>query len=132
MMPNLGNIDCLEGEDEENCLELEMNECLLDKEFRCRNGLCILNEFVHDDDSDCLDGSDEEQGIYQIECGKYSFDPLIICEEHFCRREEFSCGDSHCLKTYPIRANEKLERCPNGRDQFVHHTTFCVRDLFHI
>ncbi|CAF1398734.1 unnamed protein product [Adineta steineri] len=128
MMYGLGKMDCLQGEDEENCFELEINECIIGKEFRCRNGLCIPNEFVNDDDSDCLDGSDESQKNYKIECGNYFFQPSIICEEHFCGRYEFSCGDSNCLKNYPIRMNANLEICPNGRDkqfrrnQFLHNS----------
>ena len=35
---------CLNGTDEENCDLLEFNECE-DDEFRCRNGMCIAEEF---------------------------------------------------------------------------------------
>jgi hypothetical protein len=56
-----GHIDCLnDGIDEENCWQLEINECE-DNEYRCDNGQCISNRFFHDDRNafECLDLSDE-------------------------------------------------------------------------
>ena len=113
---NLGKIDCLEGEDEENCFELEINECDLTREFRCRNGLCIPNEFIDDEHIDCLDGSDEDDRVYQDECEDHSLIPSIICEERFCGFNTFSCGDSNCLNYFPIEDDRELESCLNGRD----------------
>jgi hypothetical protein len=40
----LGAQNCMDGLDEENCDEIEMNECA-NNEFRCRNGLCIPEEY---------------------------------------------------------------------------------------
>ncbi len=34
----------MDGIDEENCDEMEMNECTKN-EFRCQNGLCIPEEY---------------------------------------------------------------------------------------
>ena len=34
----------MDGSDEENCDEMEMNECAKN-EFRCQNGLCISEEY---------------------------------------------------------------------------------------
>jgi hypothetical protein len=38
---------CSNGIDEENCDKLEFNECE-DDEFRCRNGMCVAEEFWFD------------------------------------------------------------------------------------
>ncbi|UJR17514.1 hypothetical protein I4U23_004409 [Adineta vaga] len=111
-----GKIDCSEGTDEENCFQLEINECDLINEFRCRNGLCIPNEFFNDEDSDCLDGSDETGSVYHPECQFDFLNPSIICEERSCGLYEFSCADSNCLKHFPIQANRTLGDCLSGRD----------------
>jgi hypothetical protein len=34
----------MDGVDEENCHMIEMNECV-ENEFRCRNGLCVPEEY---------------------------------------------------------------------------------------
>jgi len=55
-----GQIDCIDtGIDEENCWQLEINQCQND-EYRCRNGQCIPQSFNRDSSliPDCLDGSD--------------------------------------------------------------------------
>ncbi|CAF5025957.1 unnamed protein product, partial [Rotaria sp. Silwood1] len=55
-----GKLDCLDGEDEENCFELEVNECD-ENEYRCQNGQYIPKTFFHDNyyNPDCLDRTDE-------------------------------------------------------------------------
>ena len=56
-----GKFDCINGEDEEFCEQLELNECDHD-EYRCQyGGQCIPLTFVNDGRAnvDCLDGSDE-------------------------------------------------------------------------
>ena len=55
-----GIVQCIDGTDEENCWQLELNECN-DDEFRCDNGQCIPSVFVDDNiyAPDCADGSDE-------------------------------------------------------------------------
>ncbi len=40
----IGTQNCMDGTDEENCDEVEMNECE-QNEFRCLNGLCIPEEY---------------------------------------------------------------------------------------
>ncbi|CAF1443748.1 unnamed protein product, partial [Adineta ricciae] len=62
-----GKVDCLNGDyDEENCWELELNECK-SNEYRCTIGQCIPNEFFEDNEgySDCVDGSDEKKNHRQ-------------------------------------------------------------------
>ena len=56
-----GDIQCIDGIDEEHCWQLEINECN-DDEYRCKNGQCIPFSFYQDnrDSPDCLDSSDEK------------------------------------------------------------------------
>ncbi|CAF5066706.1 unnamed protein product, partial [Rotaria magnacalcarata] len=51
---------CLDGSDEFNYWQLEINECA-ENEYRCHNGQCIPMEFFHDSslNPDCLDRTDE-------------------------------------------------------------------------
>ena len=61
-----GEIDCLnDGIDEENCWQLEINECG-ENEYRCDSGQCIHEKFLDDDNVnsyECLDRSDEQYDI---------------------------------------------------------------------
>jgi len=104
-----GRIDCLNnGIDEQNCFEIELNECSED-EYRCHNGLCISDEFWENgvNEAECLDRSDELPNVsYLTECYR---DPRFHCEEHTCRSNwhEFSCGDGECV--------QKFNQCHNGR-----------------
>lgn len=56
-----GTVDCLNGIDEINCLELEITRCN-ENEYRCYQGMCILEQFLNDSpyNPDCLDSSDED------------------------------------------------------------------------
>ena len=49
------------GEDEptELCLQMEINQCHPEKEFRCQNGLCILMTMTFTGSAVCSDYSDE-------------------------------------------------------------------------
>ena len=67
-----GKIDCINtGHDEEECWQLEINECDNKTEFRCQIGLCIRLILINDDEfsPDCLGQSDErfviEEDIYE-------------------------------------------------------------------
>ena len=91
-----GNVNCFDGSDEENCWQLEINQCT-NKEYRCHNGQCIPIEFDHDVPNypDCLDQTDEVPAVSLRDCySKHSF----TCEEHMCRPGslEFPCGDGEC------------------------------------
>ncbi|CAF4363686.1 unnamed protein product, partial [Adineta steineri] len=86
-----GYFDCLNGEDEQLCDTLEVNECFED-EFRCHfGGQCISSAFLRDGkaSTDCLDGSDE---IYPAKYSRYETDYLCThvstfqCEELRDRR----------------------------------------------
>ncbi|CAF1626026.1 unnamed protein product, partial [Adineta ricciae] len=76
-------MDCLDGSDESNCWQLEINECA-SNEYRCYNGQCIPEDFAFDDEMnpDCQDGTDEIYHAFQ-----YSFcynDPTFRCKESTC------------------------------------------------
>ncbi|CAF3969175.1 unnamed protein product [Rotaria sp. Silwood2] len=95
--------DCINGEDEQFCDQLESSECS-PKEYRCHyGGQCIPLAFLFDGENnlDCLDGSDEGEfvdRILDIEQRKNCMNnPLFECEERRCRdRYSFSCGDGEC------------------------------------
>lgn len=81
-------VDCLDGEfDEENCWQMEINQCN-DDEFRCTNGQCIPQSFYRDDSNtaDCIDGSDEitSRPYKNINSCNRGI-PSIGCEEHTCK-----------------------------------------------
>lgn len=112
-----GKIDCINGGiDEQNCLELEKNECE-ENEYRCQNGLCIPHQFLRDDahNPECLDRTDEGYVTnYPYLC---PLDPSFRCEEHSCKligrsMRAFPCGDGKCLS--------KETSCENKRGSWFH------------
>ena len=121
-----GKQDCLNGADEQDCRQLEMNECA-DDEYRCSNGQCIPWEYYRDDTNkaECLDQTDELP-YPNDECYQ---NPRFECEEHSCRPgvEDFPCGDGECV-------SEDFG-CQNGRRSFLPsnfctNTTLCALGLY--
>ena len=112
-----GKQDCFDGADEENCWQLEMNECA-DDEYRCMNGQCIPWEFYQNGLSrpDCSDRTDERRFVSSYPCFTR---PTLECEEYRCRpgEEQFACGDGQCV--------EEMYRCINGRKSFL-PMNFCT------
>ena len=107
-----GKNDCLDGSDEYNCWQLEINECTKD-EYRCQNGQCIPIEFLHDNSRypDCLDRTDEFlEGSNVDDCAT---DHTFQCEEHTCRSgvNDFSCDDGECTNG--------IRKCYNGRSSLL-------------
>ncbi|CAF1542780.1 unnamed protein product, partial [Adineta ricciae] len=113
-----GRINCLnDGVDEQNCFQLEANQCS-DDEFQCRNGMCIPASFFDENsfDLDCMDGSDESR--YQrlkmlAEPRVYCFqDPAFRCEEvsYAASFLHMFCGDGQACSI-----NSQI-CCKNGRD----------------
>jgi hypothetical protein len=109
--------DCLNNcIDEENCFQLEMNECE-DDQYRCNNGMCISQEFFRDDNEviDCMDASDEKmyrrdsQGIICLNSPDFDCDTLT-CSWF----DSFSCGNGACSIIHPPVL--LFTRCENGRD----------------
>ncbi|CAF4303137.1 unnamed protein product [Rotaria sp. Silwood2] len=118
-----GKIDCVDGSDELNCWQLEINECA-ENEYRCHNGQCIPAEFFHDIPSnpDCLDRTDERfLALSSPGCFK---DPSFRCEEHSCRPgyAEFPCGDGGCIV-------EKTNRCRNKRGEMISSDDLCSKTM---
>ncbi|CAF4643086.1 unnamed protein product [Rotaria sp. Silwood1] len=81
-----GKFDCINGNDEENCQMLEMNECP-DDTYRCHfGGQCIPLAFIRDgpNTADCLDGTDEmqlnEENTYRFSSNCFRI-PTFRCEE---------------------------------------------------
>ncbi|UJR16677.1 hypothetical protein I4U23_003577 [Adineta vaga] len=102
-----GRIDCIDGgADEEDCFDLEMNECD-ENEYRCHNGLCISKEFVEDELPQCLDASDISNPVSYPGSGEY---PIIFeFEERFCSTidKQFKCGDGRCVTDYGTCLNKR-------------------------
>ncbi|CAF3609736.1 unnamed protein product [Rotaria sp. Silwood1] len=114
-----GKNDCFNnGIDEKGCFEvMELNECG-PNEFRCRNGLCIPEDFLWEDslDFDCLDGSDEIYGGQRFDtCYQ---DPAFRCEERTCRPylNMVACGDGECVFTQIPTDFVHAHICMNARD----------------
>jgi hypothetical protein len=103
-----GKVDCSDRSDELNCWELELNECT-ENEYRCYNGQCIPEEFLHDVflNPDCLDGTDElPPRTTSSSCFQ---DPAFRCEEYTCRpgKDDFPCGDGQCTDGIVICENAR-------------------------
>ncbi|CAF3856481.1 unnamed protein product, partial [Rotaria sp. Silwood1] len=118
-----GEVHCLDGgRDEEQCWQLEINECDNETEYRCHNGQCIPRDFLNDDllYPDCLDQSDE----YVI-LRSWIFDSREIadcyaehdfrCEERLFRRTTdkyatIPCGDGSSSGTFSYNCrNHRIE-----------------------
>ena len=121
-----GKQDCVDGEDEKNCWELEMNECSED-EYRCSNGQCIPWVYFLDGSrkTECLDRTDE----YFFSTGDCYKNPMFRCEEHTCRRglQDFPCGDGECV--------DEISQCKNRLHHFFSrnfctNATLCVLKLY--
>ncbi|CAF1044747.1 unnamed protein product [Didymodactylos carnosus] len=94
-----GESDLLNGQDETYCHLVEMNECESD-EFRCRNDMCIDRQYLFDAEADCLDLTDEQRPLAKDKYKDYvtCYERASIdCDDHWCGREELSCGDGQCL-----------------------------------
>jgi hypothetical protein len=111
-----GQIDCIDGElDEEHCWLLEINQCQ-ENEYRCKNGQCIPQLFYRDDSliPDCIDGSDEIlQKNNPIEMCQIRKKPLIQCEDQTCQRGYLT---SSCVNK---RENILIEAIYSSKDSSV-------------
>ena len=109
-----GISQCEDVSDELNCHRLELNQCEGDKEYRCRNGMCIPKEFVFDGTLDCMDSSDEQEltNVFRVldSCVDQS---RFECDERLCRKDQFSCGDGQCVPWSSLINGEN--GCTNSR-----------------
>jgi hypothetical protein len=98
-----GRIDCLNGGiNEEQCFQLEINECL-ENEYRCHNGQCIPKEFLKGEFAECLDLSD----VWEMAPDIY-YDPYVfLFEEHWCELNyrHWLCITGECKRI--------LDQCDN-------------------
>ncbi len=103
-----GKMDCLDGgHDEEQCWQLEINECDNQTEFRCHIGMCIPLDFLNDDphNADCLDQSDE--GF----TGEYYYQPLPRDKIKDLVKPNFRLEEHMC---YPNRGERNMLRIECG------------------
>ncbi|CAF1137669.1 unnamed protein product [Didymodactylos carnosus] len=103
-------VDCDNGEDELDCLQLEINECDNKTEYRCKSGMCIEKTFAFDLKKDCQDDSDEEIKESYDNCHSGT---SVDCEERNCAWMSNSCGDGTCN-----------EECENRRDTYYEESLF--------
>ncbi|CAF0946886.1 unnamed protein product [Adineta steineri] len=107
-------VQCEDGADEVGCHEFELQNCSSD-EFQCGNSMCIPNEFLFDGTIDCMDSSDEQE-VDRIHKFFESCPATSVweCEERFCRKDEFSCGDGQCIHWSNLIHHQNS--CKNARD----------------
>jgi hypothetical protein len=90
----IGVQQCIGGIDEDDCEELELNECE-ESEYRCIDGSCIPEQFWLDGQFDCPDQSDEQEILENRVYSNYC--PLISsrfdCDEITVSWRSFACGD---------------------------------------
>ncbi len=107
--------DCLNGLDEERCLEKEINECDETAEYRCRSGHCIPQLFSFDLTPDCPNWDDEQRLFDPISEGDTcAHSSLVDCEEHSCGISDFSCGDGNCFRLMSFL--QISDECESQRD----------------
>jgi hypothetical protein len=97
---NDGVMHCKNGEDEKYFEIMELNECNNEKEYRCRNGLCIPRNFLLDRTYDCPDWYDEQSDrIRTIDLTDTCSTNIRTseCEEYRLGLNFFSCGDGQRL-----------------------------------
>ena len=87
----LGHQQCMGGIDEDYCEMLEFNECE-DDEYRYANGMCIPEQYWLDGQYDCMDWTDEPGSITVMTDTCFN-NPSIMCDEHLCIYQQWSCGD---------------------------------------
>lgn len=116
---HIGKQQCVDGKDEEYCEQLLFNECNPDTEYRCRNGMCIDEEYFLDGDIDCQDSSDEQFDLFD-EFRRYcSFVANMECDERLpYKKELLSCGDGEMIQEQAvIIRNIFPDLCQSFRDK---------------
>lgn len=108
---------CMSGIDEENCDKLEFNECEPD-EYRCKNGMCIPDEYFVDGSQDCMDSSDETAYNTFHSCN-YP-DRSHECDDHVCPSLKFACGSGYCIDDrFTFQHNPDFNAmCSDYREQY--------------
>ncbi|CAF5019916.1 unnamed protein product, partial [Rotaria sp. Silwood1] len=118
---------CIDNKiDEENCWQLEINECN-DNEYQCTNGQCISVSFFRDNiyPPDCLDGSDEYYSFPSEPC---KYDPLADYSQTERKRYNY-------LSSYPSgsRIKELLAALYSAEDNSTFEEYLsAVKSIFQI
>ena len=127
-----GIVDCDSGEDEpaELCLQMESNECDVDKEFRCQIGVCIPFNLQFSSIGYCFDRSDWSKTIdlhrninlFQI-CSQY---PSTECDEINHGWKKFSCHNGQ----YMSFGDLTLKTSQSGRTCGNNYHLMYLKELF--
>ncbi|CAF1595456.1 unnamed protein product [Didymodactylos carnosus] len=108
----IGRQQCVDGIDEDNCGNLEYNECEND-EYRCRNRVCIDAQYLLDSDYDCPDWSDEQIDSVLHDINACPVKLSLNCDEGF-----FSSADGEIITEYSRFNKQSFDRnCKNYRDR---------------
>ena len=122
----LGKQQCIDGIDEDDCEELEYNECE-ENEYRCQDGSCIPERYWLDGQYDCSDKSDE-QAIRDYFKDRH-FCPLtssqFSCDEATAHHAYFACGDGEFRYEFTHDIQYRTY-CYNYRDSMF----FCEINTF--
>jgi hypothetical protein len=106
-----GKIDCFDSRlDEENCWQLEINECQ-ENEYRCENGQCIPESFYLNGDVNpfCLDKSDAIGRNFNVQ----------LCDAN---ELSFGCDDMTCDHLFLTSS------CVAKREDLIWQAMFSVKD----
>jgi hypothetical protein len=128
-------IDCINGEDEQWCDQLEMTICP-QNEYRCHyGGQCIPLSFSKDNrlSIDCLDGSDEIElsilNFIELKNKHCSSVSTFRCQERTDRyQQSFSCGDGQSLQNPNMPSMASF--CTSKRDKEI--SLYMLTSLDHI
>ncbi|CAF1101303.1 unnamed protein product [Adineta ricciae] len=117
-----GSQHCVDGTDEHYCEHLLFNECDPETEYRCRNGMCIDEEYFLDGDIDCQDQSDEQRHlIYAVRTLCFAQFKLDCDERILESKQLISCGDgSHISlkQLYRLQSKSTIgDTCTSFRDR---------------
>lgn len=96
---SIGLQQCADGTDEDDCQHLLLNECDPEYEYRCKNGMCIDQEYFLDGEYDCQDLTDEQNGLFSQTIFPCFMNVETICDEILSdSRGYFSCGDGYFIE----------------------------------
>lgn len=115
-----GKQQCVNGTDEDYCEDLLLNECNSDTEYRCRNGMCIDEEYFLDGDIDCQDGTDEQKNLFIFYQDNCPILPNLNCDEtKISQKNLFSCGDGQMIQEHMLllQGLERSEYCFSYREK---------------
>ncbi|CAF4147052.1 unnamed protein product [Rotaria sp. Silwood2] len=110
-----GTQHCVDGTDEDYCEHLLLNECNPETEYRCKNGMCIDEEYFLDGDIDCQDQSDEQRhSIYAVTSLCFAR-PKLDCDERILETGDETRDnwfeDCSSIQKHRFRCSETEQTC---------------------